>query len=551
MKVFPSVVVGCVLTWSAAVLSAQAQDVSGGGATLIMYSGHSTGMLSVNGSTYLPYTGGDIAGVNTVTVFNAAQDGTLQNVGSLEKTGIGNLSFATNTFSGATLDTGLTLNNSARFVGNNNISLAAGSTFSVGGTLVLNSGSFYTGSTVITNAGSVLNSRVPILLGANSTLTSNGVLNLTVGSLLNSGGTVSAGVNSTLAGGLLTFGNGGSITTTGTVTSAVNLSGGSILTSIVPTLNLNGSLDTGATFTTSGATLSLGINNVGINNVAAGTISIVGTAPLIRGGSGILTLAGGIGTINPATGSILTVNPVIGAGSLSAFQINNTSTLNLTTGGIPQANLITLNGSSTLNLNLPATTLLSKLPPIKNGVAGSNGTTVTFLGGAVTNASTVSLLFLPAAQNLVSDPLSLNITETPAANDKYVLEMSYNPSLVTDPSKLYLAWLDTSDSTWKNAVNGDSDAGASHQFVSGAYDAANDFNLGEYGVDAADSTVWAVIDHSGEFGVAESTTPSLTTQSIRLSSQSISFTPQFIPEPSSIALLLCGVALFGRRSRRK
>jgi len=29
------------------------------------------------------------------------------------------------------------------------------------------------------------------------------------------------------------------------------------------------------------------------------------------------------------------------------------------------------------------------------------------------------------------------------------------------------------------------------------------------------------------------------------------FTTQFIPEPSSIALLLCGVPLFGRRSRRK
>jgi len=65
-------------------------------------------------------------------------------------------------------------------------------------------------------------------------------------------------------------------------------------------------------------------------------------------------------------------------------------------------------------------------------------------------------------------------------------------------------------------------------FRRGAYDPNTDFNLGYYGVDTANSTVWAAVDHNSEFGVA---TPA--------------------PEPSAGALVLCGLALFGRRLRRQ
>ena len=55
---------------------------------------------------------------------------------------------------------------------------------------------------------------------------------------------------------------------------------------------------------------------------------------------------------------------------------------------------------------------------------------------------------------------------------------------------------------WVNAVDLDSDLGASRHFVSGPFDVASDFQLGCYGFDPATHTAWAVIDHGAtEFGV--------------------------------------------------
>ena len=123
MKALPRVIVGCLLTWSAAILPAHAQNASGGGGTLIMYSGHSTGMLSINNSAFTPYSGGDIPGVSTLSIFNATQNGLLHDVGSLQKSGTGVLSFTPPTYAGGSLI------------------VSGGGTFTPAGVVTLNSGS--------------------------------------------------------------------------------------------------------------------------------------------------------------------------------------------------------------------------------------------------------------------------------------------------------------------------------------------------------------------------------------------------------------------------
>lgn len=590
MRAIPSVVIGCLLTWSAAVLPAQAAGSSGdnitagggGNSNLIIYPGHSNGLLSVDGSNYVPYTGGTIDAAS-VNVF-VSSNGVLQNLGALQKTGAALISL-----SSISPDSGsITVGGGATFISGGSVNLTSGSALTLDGSVTLSGRTYGSGTTLIAASNTIAISGVPIILGANSTISANGGLTLTNGSSLNTNDVVITGTTTITDSGLLTL-NSGALTKNGSGTLNLN-SGSGTIGSGSGTLTLNNgsngytggltivnggilTLNNGSTYggSISGATISSGLNNLNLVGVTGGTLTLNGSntytgATIVSGGT--LTLSGntynGATTVSGATLSFSSNNYTtstnlvrLGTGTLtlngSAYNagtfINGPATLNFASGNIPQTGQITMANASTLTIDLAAAAQLSNVPLIKNGVAGSAGTTFKLLGGVLTNASAVSILYLPAVQSLASDALSLHISEFDSGvNDKYVLEMSYDPATAAalgDLSKLYLAWFDPSDNTWKNAVDGNSDGGASAQSISGAYNPSTDFVLGDYGVDTADSTVWAVVDHNSLFGVANSDVqPGSTT------TQGVTFTSLAVPEPSSVALLLCGAAIFGRRSRK-
>jgi len=172
------------------------------------------------------------------------------------------------------------------------------------------------------------------------------------------------------------------------------------------------------------------------------------------------------------------------------------------------------------------------------GAAG-NVTTATVLDGTSSAGATVSVNFTPAGAfaagsggTLVSDIVDFHGTGT----DMFVLQISYNAAALAagqTEMSLFLQWLDPGGS-WENAVLGNTDipGGQSNDptEIFGAYDPDTDFQLGYYGVDTADQTVWAVVDHNSEFaaGGLEAT-----------------------PEPGTWAMLALGALILALTHKRK
>ncbi len=525
MRVLPSVVIGCVLTWSAAWLPARAQT---SGATvngsLVIYQGHAGGTLTLGGQTSY-YSGGTIVNAGSLTVYNSTQAGVIK-VGTLTRTGSDPIAL-TPVYTGAspvlavspntTLTTGSTL------------SLAPGSTVSLSGTITGNTGlTFNSGATLVTNSTTTVNSGVTFLTGANTYLGSTGLVKTGAGTLLLANNTsIAGGTNATITDGSLIFGSGGTVTSPG----VLNIGTGSILSS-------TSNLTIATTTSTTG----------GILNLGGGTLTI-GNPNNIITNPGFITPI----TVNGSLGAVLlgnTANTTVGGNLI----VNATSSLTLTGSSLTVLPGKISLGAGTLNISPNSTISLKSLPPIQNTAPGSLGTTVKFLDAALTSNG-ASILFLPAMQNLASDRLSLHINDftSPGADDKIVLQLTFDPTAAAalgDLAKLYLAWFDPADSQWKNAIDGNTDGGASSTPVMGAYDPATDFNLGTYGVDTANSTVWAVINHDGTFGVASSDTGSGSSSSVSMMSFSLS-APEIVPEPSTAGLLLLSLGMLGRRWRRR
>jgi hypothetical protein len=80
--------------------------------------------------------------------------------------------------------------------------------------------------------------------------------------------------------------------------------------------------------------------------------------------------------------------------------------------------------------------------------------------------------------------------------DTYVLSMSYRGGHLTDGS--FGLAVRNAAGAWVNAV--DLNAGGSPTFVIGAYDPS--YALGTYGIDPVAGTVWAVVNHAGDFAAA-------------------------------------------------
>jgi hypothetical protein len=163
-----------------------------------------------------------------------------------------------------------------------------------------------------------------------------------------------------------------------------------------------------------------------------------------------------------------------------------------------------------------------------------NSTVATVLGGTATSSSAVAISFQPAgnfaASNggpLISDEVNFHGT----GSDMFVLQIDYNEAALSageSAQDLFLAWLDPSTDTWENAVLGNTGDSVPRQII-GAYNPAQDFVLGDYGVDPVDGRVWAVVDHNSQFAAA------------------------VVPEPDPWALVSCAAlaaAAIGKRSRR-
>jgi hypothetical protein len=270
-------------------------------------------------------------------------------------------------------------------------------------------------------------------------------------------------------------------------------------------------------------TMTSSVNSI---NTTGGSLTIGGSFLKVGGGTLVFTTSTPV--FMPTYGGTLTV------GSDNSLNVNNTSigsgVIRLTAGTL---SLLRPNPLTTVNVTVAAGATLNSLP---NVISAVTGTTVRFLDGTLSLESSVSLLHLPAIANLASNPVELHIGNH-VQGDKFVLQLSYNPTLAAglgNLDDLYLGWFDPTDNDWKNAIVANSDGGASNRFVQGAYNSATDFNLGTYGVDTANNVAWAVIDHNSIFGVANSELEP----------------PAPAPEPTSAALLILGgCAMLLRRHR--
>jgi hypothetical protein len=127
-----------------------------------------------------------------------------------------------------------------------------------------------------------------------------------------------------------------------------------------------------------------------------------------------------------------------------------------------------------------------------NRGSGAN-TTVTYLGGSSTTNTNIMVNFATSG-SLRSAGDAAALTGTGA--NKYVVQFSYGSAAAgLNPKALALSYFNGTH--YVNAVLGNSDGGASSLAVVGPYDGS--LALGHYGVDPVGNTVWAVVDHPGNF----------------------------------------------------
>ncbi len=195
-----------------------------------------------------------------------------------------------------------------------------------------------------------------------------------------------------------------------------------------------------------------------------------------------------------------------------------------------------------------------------SGTGGSGplaGTTATILAGVASAPANVAMAWRTAATGPQSDGTVTDIVHLsgmPAVDsqthhgaahtDVFVMQMSYDPAAIAartgmseadaaQAGRIALDYLDpgtdgvayTGDDFWALAVAGDIASSNSQFEGEGPWN--GDLQLGDYGVDTVAHTVWAVVDHGGDFGI--------------------------VPEPSSVALLVaaCAAILVGRAGCRR
>ena len=176
-----------------------------------------------------------------------------------------------------------------------------------------------------------------------------------------------------------------------------------------------------------------------------------------------------------------------------------------------------------------------------SGGAGMVGSTATILAGTNSSsgsAQTVSMAWRTQASSegtrLVSDVLDLSgmaLNDVSGETSPFVLQMDYDPgslggdvAVMASEEMIQLVWLNPATGNWENAIDGNFGTNFGN-FYLGAWP-NGDMTLGDWGVNTANHTVWAVLDHNSDFAV--------------------------VPEPSTLILLAgsaLGLAGFWRRRK--
>ena len=129
---------------------------------------------------------------------------------------------------------------------------------------------------------------------------------------------------------------------------------------------------------------------------------------------------------------------------------------------------------------------------VRNFGANDRHTNVQFLGGTAGKATTLAVRFSDAPignANLISDIANIS----GPTSDTYVVQLSYPGIIANSVTSPVLAW--NNGSGFIAAVLGNT--GGTPTEVAGAYNPLTDFSLGDYGINTANHTVWAVLNHSG------------------------------------------------------
>jgi fibronectin-binding autotransporter adhesin len=247
----------------------------------------------------------------------------------------------------------------------------------------------------------------------------------------------------------------------------------------------------------------------------------------------------GINTITMSAAQLADANSFPGAGS------NNNGALTVTLlGNVGSATADASNSQSTFGPAMIApvaangsyANLVSTVKSTTgSGGAGMVGTTATILGGTNSSGSaqTVSMAWRTHTQadssDVISDIVSVSgmaLSGNSGQTAPFVLQMDYDTGVLPGTSAgndpLYLAWLDPATDEWENAIDGNfgTNLGTYHL---GAWQ-PGDLTLGDWGVNTANNTVWAVVDHNSDFAV--------------------------VPEPSTLTLLVASIGLLGFARRK-
>jgi len=230
-------------------------------------------------------------------------------------------------------------------------------------------------------------------------------------------------------------------------------------------------------------------------------------------------------------GLTITLDANVGNATANASNSQTAFGTPLTAPVAKNASYANLESTATATSGSGGYSLIGSTATILAGMNSSSGTAQTV--GMAWRTQTLTERTVPALLSDVVDLSGMGLSGT-AQTDPFVLQMTYNPALLpggagneglwASNEAIYLGWLNPNTHTWQNAIDGNYGTN-SNQFYLGAWP-TGDMTLGKWGVNTANHTVWAVVDHNSEFAV--------------------------VPEPGTLVLLAAsGIGLLAAWRRRK